>query len=135
MNNNEVFEGISKLFNNLVKHIKELSEFVKDIDTAKSNVDKIKSLGVWHMENRELAKKIVAEIPNCKGNLVFSLMKDKLSKQIIIMTNLATNYQEETELALETNDEDKLLEQINQLKDYSKEIEKMNSMYSKMSKK
>lgn len=135
MNNDKIFENVATLFENLLKHTSKLLELTKDIDTAKSNVEDIKELGVWHINNRNLAKQLAQDIPNCKGNIMFNLMKNNLKENIIIMTNLATNYQEQVELSIENNDDKNLQEQISQLKEYFTETQKMNKMFIKMSKK
>lgn len=135
MNNDKIFQDVAKLFKNLIKHTEDLTRLAKDIDTAKSNKEEIKKLGEWHVENRNLAKQLANDIPNCKGSLMFSLMKNNLREQIVIMTNLATNYQEQIELSIEDNDIDNLNEQINQLSEYYAQTKKMSEMFQKMTKK
>ena len=133
--NEKVFKNISILFENLLKHSERLNELAKDIDTAKENEQKIIDLGVWHIDNRNLAKKLANEIPNCKGNLMFSVLKNNLREQIVVMTNLATNYQEQIEKSIKENDEENLKEQIQQISSYYIETKKMKNMFLKMSKK
>lgn len=135
MDNDKIFQDVTELFKNLIKHTEDLTRLAKDMDTAKANKEEIEKLGIWHIENRNLAKKLANEIPNCKGNFMFSLMKNNLREQIIIMTNLATNYQEQIELSIKENDIDNFNSQISQLSEYYAQTKKMSAMFEKMTKK
>lgn len=134
MDNNKTLENVNILYNNLIKHIDKLINITTNIgsDFENINIEELENLEKEHMNNRNLAKTLLVELPNVKANFMFNMLKDSLLETLVNMTNISTEFQENIGKSIKDKNWNEFIAQKEKLYEYNKQLEKINKKISSM---